>query len=210
MNVWSLNLKLFNQTGHGCHRRCRGLHAAHWWLGLVGIQGLLKPTTRWQLFPCHADTSWVHLLLNAATFRELSSSKDWKEGDLPCGVEVFVHCEAGRFLRVDGAGIQGARFSENLTSLQNKLRLFRMMGPIMCWLKALHSRRHNVIIWNTHRMQCHTSLLYRMWYAFKQGGHQTNRRACWTDDRFNSASTTTWWVFLSYCRLHPIKCAIHP
>lgn len=52
-------------------------------------------------------------------------------------------------------------FSRNLTSLQPKLRLFRMMGAPMCWLKAVCSRKPVVLLSNTHHTQLLAVLLLK-------------------------------------------------
>lgn len=125
---------------------------------------------------------------------ELSSSKDWKEGfrsqvesqrkvaegggDSPRGAEEFAHYEAGPFRGVNAAGIQGTRpillsFSENLTSPQNKLRL---MGPIICGLKALHSKRQRHTL--KHPSDAVSGSLYftESDMHLSKLGHQTNRK----------------------------------
>lgn len=116
---------------------------------------------------------WVHLLLNEATVCELSSSKDWKNGfsswvegqrngaegggDSPCGAEGFVNCEAGRFLRVDGAGCQIFR-KFDIPAKQIEVIQDDGFNNVLAKSTALQY----VILWNTHQTQCHTSLLYRM------------------------------------------------
>lgn len=143
--VLFLILKLF-QTGQGCHWWCRRLHPAVWWLGLVGTGGLLKPT-RWELFPRHRDTSWLHSLLNKRRRRGLTWFVSWAAQKTGRKASAPRWRARGRLQRVEEIHpevLKGLHIVRLGHSGEWMLQEYRVPGPFSrAFQKIWHPRKTN-------------------------------------------------------------------
>lgn len=91
----------------------------------------------------------------------------------------------------------------NLTSLQPKLRLDRMLGAIMFSLKTLCCRRHNSLLWNTDQMHFNAVLTVPDVISnLSKLGSKQKRQLDW--QQIHGTSATTWWFIFSYCCINAV------